>query len=130
MSGIYFDDYSTNWVADQNILWNNEPYNIFVNEGAIPTGSPQPSAENINIVNNTIPDVSDESYIILSDIMSCGTTPDCEQFSSRANTANRGHVGGRNDYPVQRNEQRLDGSRRDPNDFFGSGRLQLRGLLV
>jgi hypothetical protein len=74
VSGLYFDLYSTGWVADQNNLWNNEPYNIFLNGGSVPTGSPQPSAENINIVNNTIPDVNDESYIILNDIMSCGTT--------------------------------------------------------
>jgi hypothetical protein len=68
LSGITFDNGSSGFNVDQNILWNNIRYNIYINgEGY---GGP-----NTNYIhNNTIPDESSDGVIFLGGIPDCTAT--------------------------------------------------------
>lgn len=74
LPGVYLDNYATGWSVYQNVLWNNEFSNIFLNGGYGSTVEPNPPPENNNIYNNSIPDVGNNAFILLSDIVNCGTT--------------------------------------------------------
>ena len=70
LTGIYLDENAAGWIADQNVLWNNQYYNIFVH------GSTQGTTNlnNNKILNNSIFDVGTNSYILLQDVKFCGST--------------------------------------------------------
>ena len=70
VSGIYLDEDAGGWEIDQNILWNNQYWNIFVHGSS--SGGTAPN--NNYIHNNTIPDVASNAYIRLQDVNYCGTT--------------------------------------------------------
>ena len=74
LPGVYLDDYATGWVVDQNVLWNNQNQNIFLNGGTGNVAESNPPPENNNVYNNSIPDVSANGYIWLADLVNCGTT--------------------------------------------------------
>jgi hypothetical protein len=73
---VNIDDDASGFGVDQNVLWNNGRFNVFVH------GKNYPEPNNNNVHNNTIPDVGitfpkygpDYSYIDLNDIPNCGTT--------------------------------------------------------
>jgi hypothetical protein len=74
LPGVYIDEDSSGFLVDQNILWNNGVYDIFVNGSN--NGRTNPNDNNVH--NNTIPDVGVTASINLgtpgSVITSCGTT--------------------------------------------------------
>jgi hypothetical protein len=70
VSGIYLDEDSSGWEVDQNILWNNQFYNIFIHGSSSGVAAPN----NNNIHNNSIPDAGSTAYILLQDVNYCGTT--------------------------------------------------------
>ncbi len=74
LAGVYLDEDADGYVVDQNVLWNNEAYNIFVNGSN--TGTTVPN--NNYIHNNTIPDVGGTAEIIVGSngslVTNCGTT--------------------------------------------------------
>ena len=72
--GLYLDVDATGWSAFQNVLWNNQGSNIFLNGGSGSTPeSNQPPADNA-IYNNSIPDAGNTAYILVGDYVNCGTT--------------------------------------------------------
>lgn len=73
LPGVYFDLYVTGWNVYQNILWNNEYTNIFVNGGTGSMQEPNQPPENISIYNNSIPDIGADAEILLADISNCGS---------------------------------------------------------
>jgi hypothetical protein len=68
LSGVYIDNGSTGFNVDQNVLWSNKYYNVFVNGYSL--GGPN----NNNIQNNTIPDDSSEGNILLANVQDCSAT--------------------------------------------------------
>lgn len=68
LSGIGFDNGSGGFDADQNVLWNNQVYNILVN--GVSTSSPN----NNRIANNSIPDSSSEGRLGVIYVESCEST--------------------------------------------------------
>jgi hypothetical protein len=70
LPGVYLDEDAGGLEVDQNVLWNNEYNNIFVNGSNDGVTSP-----NDNYVhNNTIPDVNSAGHIFTDLNSSCGTT--------------------------------------------------------
>jgi hypothetical protein len=70
LAGVYLDEEASGFEADQNVLWNNEYFDIFLHgssHGAT-------TAMNDNIHNNSIPDVGADAYIWLMGVLNCGTT--------------------------------------------------------
>jgi hypothetical protein len=70
LTGIYLDESAAGWIADQNVLWNNQYYNIQLH------GSTQ-GATNLNnnkVFNNSIFDIGPNSFILLLDVNACGST--------------------------------------------------------
>jgi len=66
-SGVYIDVGGSGFNVDQNILWNNQRYNIVINGTS--------NAPNDNFIhNNTIPDSSDNGNIVISYIPNCGSS--------------------------------------------------------
>jgi hypothetical protein len=74
LPGVYLDNYATGWKVYQNVLWNNQVSNIFLNGGSGNVVESNQPAENNPIYNNSIPDVSNAGYIWLADYVNCGTT--------------------------------------------------------
>ena len=72
--GVYLDNYATGWVVDQNILWNNQVLNVFLNGTIGNSMEPNPPPENNSVYNNSIPDVSSTAHIEVGGIANCGTT--------------------------------------------------------
>ena len=70
MSGIYLDEDSSDVSIEQNIFWNNQYYNIFLNGSNDGITSPN----NNSIQSNTIPDVNSTGYIFTDLNAACGTT--------------------------------------------------------
>lgn len=68
LSGIYIDNASAGFEIDQNVSWNNEVTNIFLN------GAGEPLLNNNYVHNNSIPDASSNGYILVTEIPNCGTT--------------------------------------------------------
>jgi uncharacterized protein (TIGR03437 family) len=68
-SGIYLDQDSTGFEVDQNVLWNNEYYNIDLH--ALALGAV--SRFNNDVHNNSIPDVGPNAYVSLGSDSNCGT---------------------------------------------------------
>jgi hypothetical protein len=68
LAGIYFDEDASGWVATQNVLWNNQTWNVFIHGGlgTVPL--------DITIANNSVPDVAPHAAIELADITACGST--------------------------------------------------------
>jgi uncharacterized protein (TIGR03437 family) len=69
-AGMYLDQDSNGFEVDQNVLWNNEFYNIHLNAAAAIGIS---SRFNNYVHNNSIPDVAPNAYIWLQDDTNCGT---------------------------------------------------------
>jgi hypothetical protein len=70
LPGVYLDEDSNGVEIDQNVFWNNQYYNIFLNGSNVGITSPN----NNNVHNNTIPDVSSTGYIFTDLNSTCGTT--------------------------------------------------------
>jgi hypothetical protein len=68
LAGLYFDEDTSGWTATQNVLWNNQTWNVLVNgaSGSVPM--------NLSISNNSIPDAAETAAIRLGDVRACGTT--------------------------------------------------------
>ena len=71
LGGIYVDSNGSGWLIDQNLLWNNQNHSIFINGNP---GGWIAGPNNNSVVDNSVIDVSERSYIWFSDIASCGTT--------------------------------------------------------
>jgi hypothetical protein len=68
VSGITFDNASSGFNVDQNVLWNNHLDNILINGEGI-------SGPNANYIhNNTIPDSSSNGVIVVGGIPDCTAT--------------------------------------------------------
>ena len=67
-SGVYIDNGSGGFEVDQNVLWNNQYYNVLLH------GDGTNIQNNNNVHNNSIPDAGSYSYIWLLQIPNCGTT--------------------------------------------------------
>ena len=65
LSGITFDNGSTGFVVDQNVLWNNQRFNIHV------FGASLNSPNSSYIHNNTIPDSSPDGVIFIEAVADC-----------------------------------------------------------
>jgi hypothetical protein len=74
LSGVYLDLDSSGWQVDQNVFWNNQYYNVFLH------GSMLTAPNNNKIRNNSIIDVSQYAYILLSGILNCGSTQIVNNF--------------------------------------------------
>jgi hypothetical protein len=70
LPGIYLDEDSNGVEVDQNVFWNNQYYNIFLNGSNDGVTSPN----NNNVNNNTIPDVNSTGFILTDLNSTCGTT--------------------------------------------------------
>jgi parallel beta-helix repeat protein len=68
MAGVYLDQNSSGFTVDQNVLWQNELFNIFI------LGAGARSGDNNDVRNNTIPDRSDGGFIAISFIPDCAAT--------------------------------------------------------
>ena len=68
--GMYIDEEGSGFEVDQNVLWNNEFYNIFLHGSSSGVTTPF----NNYVHNNSIPDVASNAYIWLQGILNCGTT--------------------------------------------------------
>ncbi len=69
--GVYIDVDGSGFEVDQNVIWNSEYNNIFLNGGGFP-GVPAPF--NNYVHNNSIPDVAANGYIWIAAVSNCGTT--------------------------------------------------------
>jgi uncharacterized protein (TIGR03437 family) len=68
--GVYLDEETNGFEVDQNVLWNNEFYNIFLHGSSSGVTTPF----NNYVHNNSIPDVAPNAYIWLQGVLNCGTT--------------------------------------------------------
>jgi hypothetical protein len=66
-AGMYIDEEAGGYEVDQNVLWNNEFYNIQLHGGAA-------TPFNNYVHNNSIPDAAPNAYIYLQGVLDCGTT--------------------------------------------------------
>jgi uncharacterized protein (TIGR03437 family) len=73
-SGVYLDEDSSGFEVDQNVLWNNEYNNIFLN------GAGLTAPFNNYVHNNSIPDAAPAGYTWVSDVVNCGTTSIQDNF--------------------------------------------------
>ena len=69
-TGVYIDEDSSGYEVDQNVLWNNEYYNIHLHGSSGGLTTPF----NNFIHNNSIPDIGQYAYINVQGVMNCGTT--------------------------------------------------------
>jgi len=69
ITGVYIDDDAIGFEVDQNVAWNNEFSNFFING----TNNGVTTPNNNNLHNNTVPDVSTTGYILIG----TDTIPDC-----------------------------------------------------
>lgn len=69
LPGVYIDGFASGWTIDQNVLWNNQINNIFMDEVQNDGVS-----KNVDVYNNSIPDVNSTANIALYFIGVCGTT--------------------------------------------------------
>jgi uncharacterized protein (TIGR03437 family) len=69
-SGVYIDEGSSGFKVDQNVLWNNEFYSIFLHGSTSGITTPV----NNSVRNNFIPDIAANAFILLGGIPNCGTT--------------------------------------------------------
>ncbi len=67
LSGIYIDNGSHGFDADQNVLWNNQRDNIYINGAGI-------GLDANYIHNNTIPDRSSDGVILVGGVPNCTST--------------------------------------------------------
>jgi hypothetical protein len=70
LGGVYLDEDSCDWQVYQNILWNNEYFNIFLHGSS--SGNTTPN--NNQVYNNSIPDSNSTGYIWLQNVNVCGST--------------------------------------------------------
>jgi hypothetical protein len=70
LPGVYLDEDSSGWVVTQNVLWNNQNYNIFLNG----SNDGVTSTNNNDVENNTIPDINSTGEIFTSLNTACGNT--------------------------------------------------------
>jgi parallel beta helix pectate lyase-like protein len=75
-NGIYIDENASGFEVDQNIVWNNEFFNIFLHGHTSGVATPF----NNYIHNNSIPDVSADGNIELQGPILCGTTQIQDNF--------------------------------------------------
>ena len=68
VNGVYIDADSAGFSVYQNVLWNNQLYNVFVDGGCVGI------ANNNLIYNNSIPDIASGGYIDSAFTAPCGTT--------------------------------------------------------
>lgn len=68
VNGVYIDADSAGFQVYQNVLWNNQLYNILVDGGCVGI------ANNNLIYNNSIPDIASGGYIDSAFTAPCGTT--------------------------------------------------------
>jgi Right handed beta helix region/Immunoglobulin domain len=68
MAGIVFDNGSSGFTADQNVLWNNQRHTIDI------FGIQNTGPNNNYIHNNTIPDSSRDSFIVVASVSDCTQT--------------------------------------------------------
>jgi uncharacterized protein (TIGR03437 family) len=68
--GMYLDEDTNGFEVDQNVLWNNQFYNIFLHGSTSGVTTPF----NNSVHNNSIPDVAPNGYIWLQQVVNCGTT--------------------------------------------------------
>jgi hypothetical protein len=68
LAGVYFDEDASGWAATQNVLWNNQGWNVFIHGG---TGT---VPMDIIVANNSIPDAAQHAAILLLDVVACGST--------------------------------------------------------
>jgi uncharacterized protein (TIGR03437 family) len=69
-AGMYIDEESSGYEVNQNVLWNNEFYNIQLHGSSMGVTTPF----NNYVHNNSIPDVAPSAYILLQGVLNCGTT--------------------------------------------------------
>jgi len=69
-SGMYIDEEANGFEVDQNVLWNNQYYDIFMHGSSAGVTTPM----NNYIHNNSVPDVAPNAYTWLQGILNCGTT--------------------------------------------------------
>jgi hypothetical protein len=70
LSGVYLDEDTSGWQVDQNVLWNNQTFNIYLHGSTRGVTAPN----NNNIHNNSIIDVGPKAYIFVHEIPTCGST--------------------------------------------------------
>lgn len=68
ITGVYIDNGSDGFEIDQNVLWQNQHYNVLIN------GELNQGLNTNNIHNNTIPDNSPDGTISLRNIHDCTAT--------------------------------------------------------
>lgn len=68
ISGIYIDNGSDGFNIDQNVLWQNQHFNVLIN------GSSNNGPNTNNIHNNTVPDRTSEGTISLRNVPDCTST--------------------------------------------------------
>jgi uncharacterized protein (TIGR03437 family) len=68
-AGMYIDEEAAGYQVDQNVLWNNEFYNIQLHGSSMGVSTPF----NNYVHNNSIPDVAPNAYIYLQGVLNCGT---------------------------------------------------------
>ncbi len=70
LSGVYLDEDTSGVAVDQNVIWNNQFYNIFLNGSN--DGFTVPNDNSVH--NNTVPDINADAYVYTDLTSSCGTT--------------------------------------------------------
>ena len=72
--GVYLDQGSAGFEVDQNVLWNNEYNNIFLN------GAGLTAPFNNYVHNNSVPDATPAGYTEVQNVFNCGTTSIQDNF--------------------------------------------------
>jgi len=70
LAGVYIDEEAGGFEVDQNVLWNNEYFNILLHGSSSGVTTPM----NDNVHNNSIPDIEATAYIWLYGVLNCGST--------------------------------------------------------
>lgn len=68
MSGVSIDNGSSGFVIDQNVIWNNQTYNLVIN------GQSGTQSNNNSVLNNSIPDSSYDGRINILNVSNCSAT--------------------------------------------------------
>jgi uncharacterized protein (TIGR03437 family) len=72
--GVYLDENSSGFEVDQNVIWNSQYNNVFLN------GAGLTAPFNNYVHNNSIPDAAPAGYTWVSDVVNCGTTSIQDNF--------------------------------------------------
>jgi hypothetical protein len=119
-TGMYIDENSSGFEVDQNVLWNNQYGNVWLDGSSVGLTTPF----NNYIHNNSIPDVGQYGYIGVNKHL------ELRHDAGSGQSGLRTHLSARHEPALHGRQQQLDRARSCRNDLRCAGRLQLHRLLI